>query len=143
MVLDKLPKRTNAYYDSSIETWRPGKGVIFVAGTNLQGRHGAGAALAAAKYYGAPEGHCEGHVGDYYGIPTRNIIGPRQLETLPLSEIYYYVREFTIYTLCSPFTFLVTPIGTGRAGYHDSDIAYMFSDVENCWLPDKWQEYLE
>ena len=43
---------------------------IFVFGSNLAGRHGAGSALHAAKRYGAQRGIGEGRTGDAYAIPT-------------------------------------------------------------------------
>lgn len=143
LTLERLPKRCNAYYDSNFDRYIPGQGVVFVVGTNTRGRHGAGAAKAAADYYGAPEGHFDGHVNSYYGIPTREFNNSNRLVSLDLSTIYEYAREFAVYTICSPHTFLVTAIGTGRAGYEAREIAPMFRDAENCWFPDNWRPYLE
>ena len=45
---------------------------IFVFGSNLAGRHGAGAALAALKDHGAIYGCGEGIQGQSYAIPTKD-----------------------------------------------------------------------
>jgi hypothetical protein len=45
---------------------------IFVFGSNLAGRHGAGAALAALKDHGAIYGRGEGLQGQSYAIPTKD-----------------------------------------------------------------------
>lgn len=59
---------------------------IFVFGSNTEGRHGAGAALAAHKYFGAIYGQAEGLQGQSYGLITvdlnknsRPSIGPKDI----------------------------------------------------------------
>ena len=44
-------------YDGNIE---PDDNTIFVFGSNPEGRHGAGSALVAVKYFGAKYGQGEG-----------------------------------------------------------------------------------
>ena len=46
--------------------------MIFVFGSNLAGRHGAGAALYAARKYGAKYGVGVGRTGDAYALPTKD-----------------------------------------------------------------------
>ena len=46
---------------------------IFVFGSNLAGRHGKGAALAALKEHGAVYGHGSGYRGNSYAIPTKGL----------------------------------------------------------------------
>ena len=54
---------------------------IFVFGSNLAGRHGAGAALDARRYHGAVYGVGEGLMGNAYAIPTKDrALKPRSLE---------------------------------------------------------------
>lgn len=110
---------------------------IFVFGSNLAGRHGAGAALHAMKQFGAVYGIGKGRQGQSYGIPTKD----EQLRTLPLTEIERYVNVFLTYARChSELTFQVTRIGCGLAGYKDSDISPMFKDApSNCELPEEWR----
>lgn len=113
----------------------PGPNVIFVFGSNLRGRHGAGAALAAAKHYGAIEGVGVGMQGRSYGIPTKD----EHIQTLSLQEIEVHVKEFVKFTHVNPhLCFMVTPIGTGLAGYSHHQIAPMFKDAMNCWMPLVW-----
>lgn len=47
--------------------------VIMVFGSNPQGRHGKGAALAARFHYGAMYGVGRGLVGNSYALPTKNL----------------------------------------------------------------------
>lgn len=116
----------------------PSNGVIFVFGSNQRGRHGAGAARDAAWYYGAQEGCGVGLQGQSYAIPTKDFY----IETLPLDKIKPYVDEFVKFTHDHPeLTFMVTPVGTGLAGYTHADIAPLFKDVVNCWLPMAWRSY--
>lgn len=110
---------------------------IFVFGSNLAGRHGRGAALYARQNYGAVYGVGEGRTGLAYAIPTKG----KQLEVLPLEDIYPYVQRFIDYALKHPeLTFQVTAIGTGLAGYEHADIAPMFWGAPaNCILPPEWE----
>lgn len=112
---------------------------VFVFGSNLAGRHGAGAALYAAKYYGAKYGQGIGLQGSSYAIPTKD----SALLTLPLTEIRKYVDEFLRFADRNrDMTFRVTRIGCGLAGYKDDDIGPMFEDApENCLLPVEWIQY--
>jgi hypothetical protein len=99
---------------------------IFVFGSNLAGRHGAGAALYARKHHGAIYGIGVGHQGNSYAIPTKD----ERIETLPLSVIRQYVDQFIAYANAHPeFVFRLTPIGCGLAGYKPDDIAPMFKDA--------------
>lgn len=109
---------------------------IFVFGSNLAGRHGAGAALYARQNCGAEVGVGVGRTGASYALPTKNT----DLKTLPLSTIQVYVSEFLLYATSNPeLTFNVTRIGCGLAGYKDKDIAPMFVNApSNCILPQEW-----
>lgn len=113
---------------------------IFVFGSNLAGKHLAGAALHAVQHYGAEEGIGVGLTGRAYALPTKNY----NLETLPLDNIKAAVTEFLFYVLDHPDdVFLVTRIGCGIAGYTDTDIAPIFHgfysfNVSNVHLPVEW-----
>ena len=111
---------------------------IFVFGSNLAGRHGAGAALAARNKYGAIYGQGFGRQGDSYAIPTKNSL----LRTLPLGTIKVYVVGFLGYAEDHPdLTFMVTRIGCGLAGYKDKQIAPFFRGApNNCVLPVGWRQ---
>lgn len=113
---------------------------IFVFGSNLAGRHGAGAALFAVKNFGAIPGKGEGLQGQCYAIPTKN----KQMKTLPLYIIFAYVHAFRNCALSlSEKRFLVTPIGCGLAGYLPKDIAPMFRNMpNNVILPEEFLKIL-
>ena len=111
---------------------------IFVFGSNLAGRHGKGAALAAKKEHGAEYGTGIGRTGDAYAIPTKNY----DLHTLPLSAIELHVIDFIEYAKQHPdLTFNVTRIGCGLAGHIDHQIAPFFAGApDNCVLPEGWRD---
>lgn len=115
--------------------------MIFVFGSNLAGRHGAGAALYALKNHGAIYGQGEGRQGNSYAIATKN----EKLQTLPLWHIKGNIEAFFIHAELNPSEqFQVTAIGTGLAGYQHSDIAPMFKYAPtNCVLPEEWKEYVK
>lgn len=103
---------------------------IFVFGSNLQGRHGGGAARVAMQKFGAIWGQGVGLQGSTYAIPTMQ----GGVET-----IKPYVDEFISFAKSNPDKhFLVTRIGCGIAGFTDSEIAPLFHDclqMENISLP--------
>lgn len=51
----------------------PSKNVIFVFGSNPEGRHGAGAAKVARLQFGAIYGQGEGLQGNAYALPTKDL----------------------------------------------------------------------
>lgn len=111
---------------------------IFVFGSNLAGRHGAGSALEAAKNHGAKRGVGSGMSGRSYAIPTKD----EDLQTLPLDEIAKFVKVFIEYaSRRSDLTFNVVKIGCGLAGYKESEIAPMFAGApQNVNLPEGWRK---
>lgn len=110
---------------------------IFVFGSNLAGRHGAGAALFARYNHGAIYGRGVGLQGQSYAIPTKD----EKLRTLPLEDIHQHVKDFIAYaTEQTWMKFNVTRIGCGLAGYKDHQIAPMFKGAPlNCNLPEGWR----
>ena len=96
---------------------------VFVFGSNLAGRPGKGAALHAKQYYGAVYEQGVGAQGSSYAIPTKD----HNLKTLPLREIEVHVHNFLNFAIVHPeFTFRVTPIGCGLAGYKPEQILPLF-----------------
>lgn len=112
--------------------------MIFVFGSNLAGRHGAGAALCARQKHGAIYGKGEGLQGNSYAIPTKD----DKLQTLSLEMIEIYVKRFLVFARENPqIAFTITPIGCGLAGYRPMNIAPMFSKAPlNCILPFEFQD---
>lgn len=98
-------------------------GQVFVFGSNLAGRHGAGAALLARQRFGAVTGRGTGLMGRCYGIATKD----RHLNTLPLEAIGTGISLFQGFAMASPeVNYLVTEIGCGLAGYSPEQIAPLF-----------------
>jgi hypothetical protein len=112
---------------------------IFVFGSNLEGRHGKGAAKDAMKW-GAKYRKGEGPSGQTYALPTKGY----DMEILALEDIGIYVKQFLIYAAQHPdLQFLVTRIGCGLANYKDSDIAPFFKDhSSNVVLPKQFSDLL-
>ena len=114
--------------------------MIFVFGSNLQGIHGAGAALHAKHNYGAVQGVGVGRMGNAYAIPTKST----PWKQLPLETIFSYVSVFIDYAKTHPeLEFQVTRVGCGLAGYTDSQIAPMFKGSPvNCHLSEEWIDFI-
>lgn len=110
---------------------------IFVFGSNLAGAHGGGAAWLAYDRFGAVWGQGVGLQGQSYAIPTMQ----GGVET-----IQPYVDEFIQFAKDHPeYTFLVTRIGCGIAGFVSEQIAPLFTqaiEVENILLPDDFVQIL-
>jgi hypothetical protein len=113
---------------------------IFVFGSNLRGVHGAGAAAAARKNYGALYGIGSGLVRKSYAIPTKDY----EIKSMPLEKIKPYVESFVEFTKNNPdMFFFVTRVGCGLAGNKDEDMAPMFSGCgDNCSFAENWKEYI-
>lgn len=111
---------------------------IFIFGSNLSGAHGGGAARLAYERFGAVWGNGVGLQGQSYAIPTMQ----GGVET-----IRPYVDDFIMFAKeHKQFTFLVTRIGCGIAGFRDEDIAPLFKeaeDVANIILPKEFVEIIQ
>lgn len=117
-----------------ISKLKPGE--IFVFGSNRFGHHAGGAARFALDHFGAQWGNGEGLQGQSYAIPTME-----GLESLKAA-----VERFIEYAKAhTEFTFLVTPIGCGIAGYRAEEIGPLFGaavDLENVYLPEGFLKVL-
>lgn len=122
---------------------------IFVFGSNLAGRHGAGAAKEAKLNYGAIYGQGIGLQGDSYAIPTKDGRNGQDLKlpeaTLPLDQIAVHVKNFIDFAWDNPcWVYNVQRIGCGLAGYKDEQIAPLFKGAPmNVNLPLGWREIAE
>lgn len=107
---------------------------IFVFGSNLDGRHGKGAALTAFRKFGARHGVAEGLTGQCYALPT---VG-RRLSRMPLRDVGAHCRKFVRFAASRPdLEFLITPVGCGLAGFRPKEIAPFFAGApQNCILPE-------
>ena len=113
---------------------------IFVFGSNRAGLHGAGAAADAKQYFRAKQGYGEGIHGRSYALPTKGY----NVETLSLDDIRWHVEKFLDTAASLPYyTFVVTPVGCGLAGYTAADIGPMFKGAyKNVVLPDEFLPYV-
>ena len=127
----------------------PLNGEIFVFGSNLQGRHGLGAAKVAVDQFGAIYGEGEGIMGQAYAIPTKYPFEPYNKKSLmgviSLSGISLSVDRLKQYATDNPEkVFFITRIGCGLAGHNDASIARLFRESPaNCNFAQEWKQYLE
>lgn len=114
---------------------------IFVFGSNLAGKHGAGSAAHAKKYYGALQGEGIGRQGNSYAIPTKDAT----LKVLPLHKIKPHIEVFYDYARAHFWcSFSVVAIGCGLAGYTAQEMAPLFKNPpENVNLPEAFIMVLE
>ena len=132
MIQDRITRQVNDLQENE----------VFVFGSNTSGRHGKGAAKTALKW-GARWGKGVGLFGRTYAIPTVNasITGK-----LSLKKIQKYVDQFITFAEENPqYTFLVTAVGCGLAGWTESDIAPLFTEaatIENISLPREFWKVL-
>lgn len=86
---------------------------IFVFGSNLQGQHIGGAAKTASDKFRAVWGCGVGLQGNSYAIPTMG----------GLEQMRIYIDQFKrVARHMKDYTFYLTPIGTGIAGYTEAQI---------------------
>lgn len=108
---------------------------VFVFGSNLDGRHGGGAARAAMNKFGAIWGQGVGLQGQSYAIPSMQ----GGVETIKpyVDQFIAFAQEHT------ELFFYVTRIGCGIAGFKDRDIASLFKEamsMSNVCLPESFVE---
>lgn len=111
---------------------------IFVFGSNMQGYHGGGAARIALTKFGAIWGQGDGLQGQSYAIPTME----GGVET-----IRPFVEKFISFaSMHTEYTFIVTRIGCGIAGFKDNEIAPLFQgaiSLPNIVLPKTFADIIE
>lgn len=118
-----------------------GAGWIFVFGSNLAGRHGAGAAKAAAEHFGAQYGCGVGLTGRAYALPTKD----SRIQTLPFVDVAQNVQEFVDFAEANPeLKFFVTRVGCELAGFSNGQIAPLFAAAPvNCSFAEEWRPWVE
>ena len=127
----------------------PTEDIIFVFGSNPEGRHGAGAAKYARMYFGAVYGQGEGLQGNSYAIPTKDLrvtanhgyksISPDRIKD-SVRRMYDCAREHP------DKRFMVAYRNTYRPslnGYTGIEMIRIFLDAgpipENVWFSDEWK----
>lgn len=73
--------------------------VVFVFGSNPEGRHGAGAAKVAVQKFGAKYGQAEGIQGNAYAIPTKDL---RHNRSIPKEQIIASIKNLYKYARLHP-----------------------------------------
>lgn len=133
---------------------QPEDKVIFVFGSNPQGRHGAGAALVARKRFGAVYGQGEGLQGNSYALPTKDLriqknngfrsISPQQIER-NIKALYNVAKQHPDKRFCVAYT---NTEATSLNGYTGKEMAQMFIESagkenipENIIFSESWIQY--
>lgn len=128
----------------------PADDVIFVFGSNPEGRHGAGAAKIARTQFGAVYGQGEGLQGRAYAIPTkdlrvrenngyRSISGPQITESI--RRMYDVARENAHLRFCIAYR---NTYSRSLNGYTGIEMIRMFLDAaggqmpDNIWVSEEW-----
>lgn len=102
---------------------------VFVFGSNTQGRHGAGAALAARRFFGAKYGQASGLQGQSYAIITKDLtknIHPsisRDAIILQIMALYNWAKN----DANTSFYIAYSGDGVNLNGYTPQDMAEMFN----------------
>lgn len=122
------------------------KPLIFVFGSNLRGRHGAGAAAFAHQERGAVMNEGEGLFGQSYALPTCGLWDKhrRRFPALPLGVVQHNAEEFLYFAASRmDLHFQVTRVGCGLAGLRDEDVAPIFHRASrNCLFDMAWEKFL-
>jgi len=107
---------------------------IFVFGSNADGAHAAGAARTAVERFGAVWGEGDGLHGQSYAIDTMS--GPEVLADRVAAFLRFAAEHPRL-------RFLLTPIGTGIAGYQPHEVAPLFAGAPaNVVLPPEFATLL-
>jgi hypothetical protein len=98
---------------------------FIVVGTNAMGLHAGGAAAQAYRDFGALYGCSEGPIGGQsYGIVTLGY----QMEKVPVSYLEEQAERLRMTALANPnIQFLLTPVGTGIAGFTKEEVEPIFT----------------
>lgn len=96
------------------------KNEIIVIGTNAKGEHGGGLAYTAYRKGWYPYGKSEGLFDQGFGIDTMS--GELKIKQ-GLGNLYRTAKKIP------SLIFLLTPIGTGIAGYSKDEMAKMIDEI--------------
>lgn len=109
---------------------------VFIFGSNLAGRHGAGAALTAKNKFGAIYGIGEGPQGRSYAFPTLDW-NLNKLSTERLRTSAELLRAWA--GMYSWHTFFLTDVGCGLGGYTPEYMKQFFVMMPpNVIKPEGW-----
>lgn len=133
------------YYIGNI---KPKDDVIFVFGSNPEGRHGAGAAKVARQLFGAVYGQGEGLQGNSYALPTKDLRikennGFRSIKPETITEsirsLYACAKEHSDKKFCIAYR---NTYDRSLNGYTGIEMIRMFLDAgpipENIFISEEW-----
>ena len=128
----------------------PADDVIFVFGSNPEGRHSAGSAKTAREKFGAKYGQGEGLQGNSYALPTKDlrIKKNRSLRSISPEQIIENIKRMYEVAKQNPtkrFMIAYTNLSTEqtRNGYTGAEMADMFKKAgeipENVEFSENWK----
>lgn len=106
--------------------------LIFVFGSNRQGRHGKGAALTARQQHGAVYGQAHGLQGNSYAIVSKELRAGYPPVTF--TELTKNINTFIEFATAHPeLHFNITRVGCGLAGFNWTNVEPLFQPLPaNC-----------
>ena len=123
----------------------PGQDIIFVFGSNPEGRHGAGSAKVALRKFGAKQGKGEGLAGNSYAIITTEL--RKGHPRITLEQITDSVRRlYEVARKMPDKRFMIAyrnqPNERTLCGYTGAQMINCFlsaGDIpENIWFSEEW-----
>ena len=133
----------------------PENGTIFVFGSNPEGRHGAGSAAVAVRYFGAQYGNGEGLQGNAYALPTTELRPDKQVkgyrQSIPPEQIIASIIKMYQTADSMPdknfkVAYRSMPDEVTLCGYSGSQLMTMFHEAaekyggypSNVWFSEEW-----
>ncbi|MBP5455253.1 MAG: hypothetical protein J6Y37_01995 [Paludibacteraceae bacterium] len=133
----------------------PEDGTIFVFGSNPEGRHGAGSAAVAVRYFGAQYGNGEGLQGNAYALPTTELRPDKQVkgyrQSIPAEQIIASIIKMYQTADSMPdknfkVAYRSMPDEVTLCGYSGSQLMTMFREAaekyggypSNVWFSEEW-----
>lgn len=123
----------------------PEDDTIFVFGSNPEGRHGAGSAAAARKFFGAIYGQGEGLQGSAYALPTTELRYEKQDKysrySMSRTDIVNNIKRMYECAKQNPdkkfkIAYRNQPDEVTLCGYAGRDLMSMFKEACNGEYPD-------
>lgn len=139
------------FYEGDI---RPSSDVVYVFGSNVEGRHGLGAAKTAREQFGAVYGQGEGLQGSSYGIPTKDLRVTKNKGYRSVSQDSIIRSIATMYAVARSAPekkFMVAyrngPMVRSLSGYSGSEMISMFlkagSIPSNVYFSSEWKSEMQ
>lgn len=134
------------FYRGDIE---PDSDVIFVFGSNTEGRHGKGAAKIARQKFGAIYGEPIGLQGNSFAIVTKDLA--KGLRSIPESRIIDQIKVLYQSAVCNPkkkymIAYRTKADEVGLNGYSGLEMLKMFLNAgeipENIYFSQEWKDIL-